>query len=147
MSINAEGRTISGRIESEEAGIRLSIYAEMRKSGADPSGFLDILCSAVEREVWTKLRGKEGNALTFRQFIEAPYPVGVGSTVDAVSKLVRLSHRYEAGSPERAARLAAMREKVRILVEGEREERAAFWQTIAAQLATHPAEGADEAKP
>jgi len=32
--------------------------------------------------------------------------------VDAVSKLVRLSHRYEAGSPERAAKLAAMREKV-----------------------------------
>jgi len=82
MSIDAEPRTISGRIASEEEGIRLSIYAEMRTSGADPSGFLDILCSAVAREVWTKLRDKDNNALTFRQFIEAPYPVGVGSTVD-----------------------------------------------------------------
>jgi len=39
--------------------------------------------------------------------------------VDAVSKLVRLSHRYEAGSPERAAKLATMREKVQLLIEGE----------------------------
>jgi len=62
---------------------------------------------------------KAGLPLTFRQFIEAPYPVGVGSTVDAVSKLVRLSHRYEAGSPERAAKLAVMREKVRVLTEKE----------------------------
>ena len=57
--------------------------------------------------------------MTFRQFIEAPYPVGVGSTVDAVSKLVRLSHRYEAGSPERAAKLATMRYRVRTLIEGD----------------------------
>ena len=121
MSIDAEPRTISGRTKSEEEGIRLSIYAEIRTSGADPSGFLDILCTAVEREIWTKLRGKDGYPLTFRQFIEAPYPVGVGSTVDAVSKLVRLSHRYEAGSPERAARLATMREKVRGLADGEKE--------------------------
>lgn len=119
MSRDVEPRTISSRINSEEEGIRLSIYAEIRTSGADPSGFLDILCSAVEREVWTKLRDKDGEPLTFRQFIEAPYPVGVGSTVDAVSKLVRMSHRYEAGSPERAAKLATMREKVRTLVEGE----------------------------
>ncbi len=64
-------------------------------------------------------RDKDGRALTFRQFIEAPYPVGVGSTVDAVSKLVRLSHRYEAGSPERAKKLATMREKVQLLIEDE----------------------------
>ena len=114
--IHGTGRTIGSRINSEEEGIRLSIYAEIRTSGADPSGFLDILCSAVEREVWTKLRDKDGNALTFRQFIEAPYPVGVGSTVDAVAKLVRLSHRYEAGSPERAAKLATMRRAVDDLV-------------------------------
>ncbi len=118
MDSDVQPRTISGRTKSEEEGIRLSIYAEIRTSGADPSGFLDILCSAVEREVWTKLRDKDGNALTFRQFIEAPYPIGVGSTVDAVSKLVRLSHRYEAGSPERAAKLAAMREKVQLLIDG-----------------------------
>ncbi len=40
----------------------------------------------------------------------------------AVSKLVRLSHRYEAGSPERAAKMAVMREKVRTLIEGDAPE-------------------------
>lgn len=105
MESERQPRTISGRTKSEEEGIRLGIYAEMRTSGADLSLFLDMLCNAVEREVWTKLRDKDGNPLTFRQFIEAPYPVGVGKTVDAVAKLVRLSHRYETGSPERAAKL------------------------------------------
>ncbi len=57
--------------------------------------------------------------MTFRGFIEAPYPIGVGSTIEKVSSLVGLSHRYEAGSPERAARLAAMREKVRFLIDAD----------------------------
>ena len=37
---------------------------------------------------------------------------GAGASVETVAKLVRLSHRYEAGSTERATRLAAMRTKV-----------------------------------
>jgi len=42
--------------------------------------------------------------------------------VDAVSKLVRLSHRYEAGSGERAAKLATMREKVQLLIDRQAPE-------------------------
>jgi len=104
-------RTISGRIESKEAGVRLSIYAAIRTSGADVTGFLDILAHAVNNEIWKNLQDKAGNELTFRQFIEAPYPVGVGSSVEEIKKIALLKSRHER-NPETAAKLASMRRAV-----------------------------------
>ena len=58
---------------------------------------------------------KAGRPLTFRQFIEAPYPVGVGSTLEQIKKIVALQSRNEA-HPETAAKLASMRRAVDDLV-------------------------------
>jgi len=120
MSIDAEPRTISSRTTSPEEGIRLVIYADLRQAGADPSGFLEGFAFAVNNRVWEKLTDKEGLPLTFRQFIEAPYPIGVGSTLEHIKKIVALQSRNEAHH-ETAEKLASMREKVRLLVDGEKE--------------------------
>ncbi len=53
--------------------------------------------------------------LTFRQFIEAPYPVGVGSSVREIKKIVSVRSRNEA-HPETAEALASMRRAVDDLV-------------------------------
>jgi len=58
---------------------------------------------------------KAGRPLTFRQFIEAPYPVGVGSTLEQIKKIVALQSRREL-LPEVAASLTAMRETLARLV-------------------------------
>lgn len=121
MSIDAPTRTIGSRTETPEEGLRLSIYADIRKSGADVTGFLETFAHVVNNEIWKKLRDKDGNPLTFRQFIELPYPVGVGSSVEQVKKIVLLKSRHET-HPETAANLAAMRAKVRALTEEESRE-------------------------
>ncbi len=54
---------------------------------------------------------KAGLPLTFRQFIEAPYPVGVGSTLEQIKKIVALHSRREL-LPDVAESLATMRETI-----------------------------------
>ncbi len=52
-----------------------------------------------------------GSPSTFRQFIEAPYPAGVGSTLEQIKKIVALQSRREL-LPEVAESLAEMRETI-----------------------------------
>lgn len=120
MGSDGQPRTISSRTTSPEEGIRLSVYADLRQAGAEPSGFLEGFAYAVNNRVWEKLTDKNGQPLTFRQFIEAPYPVGVSSTLEQIKKIVAVKSRRE-GLPEVAASLAAMRESVRVLTEGDRQ--------------------------
>ena len=116
MSIDAAPRTISSRTTSPEERIRLDIYADLRTSGADFSGFLEGFAYAVNNRVWEKLADKAGRPLTFRQFIEAPYPVGVGSTLAKIKLIVTLQSRNEV-HPEVAEALASMRRTVNDLIE------------------------------
>ena len=113
--IHGTGRTISSRTTSPEEGIRLVIYADLRQAGADPSGFLEGFAFAVNNRVWEKLKDKADQPLTFRQVIEAPYPVGVGSTLEQIKKIVAMRSRNEA-HPETAEKLASMRRAVDDLV-------------------------------
>ncbi len=111
MISTGQPRTISSRTTSPEERIRLSIYADLRQAGADFSGFLDTFAYAVNNRVWEKLTDKAGTPLTFRQFIEAPYPVGVGSTLANIKLIITVESRNEA-QPEVAEALARMRRTV-----------------------------------
>jgi hypothetical protein len=121
MESERQPRTISSRTKTREEGIRLGIYVDLRQAGADPSGFLEGFAFAVNNRIWEKLKDKDGLPLTFRQFIEAPYPVGVGSTLEQIKKIVALQSRREL-LPDVAESLATMREKVQLLTEREAPE-------------------------
>ncbi len=63
------------------------------------------------------MQSPDGQPLTFRQFIEAPYPVGIGSDVETIRKLTRFRSRWE-GVPEERESIDQMRREIeRLLLE------------------------------
>ncbi len=109
-------RRIDNHLSHEER-VRLNLYSDARATGVDPSAFLEQLALAVQERIWERLSDEAGRPLTFRAFIDAPYPVGIGASVELVRRIVALPHRREA-LPEHAAAIQALRCDVeRLLLE------------------------------
>ncbi len=109
-------RRIDNHLSHEER-VRLNLYSDARATGVDPSAFLEQLALAVQERIWERLTDEAGRPLTFRQFLEAPYPIGIGVGVDLARRLVALPHRREA-LPEHAAAVAQLRREFeRLLLE------------------------------
>ena len=99
---------ISNADISPEERLRRLLKVELDQSGGDPSRFLTSLADAVEKEVWKRL-----GLRSLREFIEAPYPNGIGSTTENITTILKLKHRHESGVPALHERLDQMRKKVR----------------------------------
>lgn len=116
MSSIGEDRVVTNRRKSAEETVRLSLYANIRQGGADASSFLDALASAIEQQAWVKL------GMGFREFIEQPFPHGIGSTLPVLDKLARLPHHHEQHSREKREQMAVMRGELRLLIDDEQPE-------------------------
>ena len=93
---------------SPEERLRRLLKVELTQSGGDPSLVLTSLALAVERKVWERL-----GLRSLREFIEAPYPNGIGSTAENITTILKLKHRHESGDPTLHERLEQMRATVR----------------------------------
>ena len=109
-------RRLDNRLSHEER-VRLNLYSDVRAAGVDPSTFLEQLAVAVRERVWERLTDEAGQPLTFRRFLEAPYPVGIGTGVELIRKLVTLPHRREVLPAHVAAMRDLQRDLERLLLE------------------------------
>jgi len=75
-------------------------------TSTSPSRFLDLLAHAMREKVWEQ-RGQ-----TFKEFLEADYPHGVGLPETELRKIVQLKHKHEDRSAEKANEMRALREKI-----------------------------------
>ncbi len=92
---------------SPEERLRRLLKVELTQSGGDPSLVLTSLAEAVEKKVWERL-----GLRSLREFIEAPYPNGIGSTAENITTILQLKHRHESGVPALHDRLEQMRASV-----------------------------------
>jgi len=110
-------RTIGMGIGTHEERVKLNLHSDVHAQGTDPSNFLTQLAAAVKERVWERLVDERGDPLTFRRFIVAPYPTGIGSDVEMVRRLVALPHPKEQ-LPEHAAAMRELRADIeRLLLE------------------------------
>jgi len=111
-----EARQASIANQTREERLRMQLYVETQHDGGNPSQFLELLSEAVETEVWTTLTNGNGQPLTFFDFIQKPYPDGIGLTIEDLETIVKLKHKYEQKDYRKAEQMKAMRRKVRDLL-------------------------------
>jgi len=87
--------TVSIANLTKEERLRMQLYVETQHDGGNPSQLLELLAQAIEINVWEKLTNGEGNSLTFFEFVERPYPDGIGLAIDDLKTLIKLKHQYE----------------------------------------------------
>lgn len=83
------------------------LSVQFEQTGADPSQFLDALYEAVQDEVWLALGAK-----SLAEFVTAPFPKGMGASIDNVRQLVRMTHRHEQHDAALRERMATLRRDV-----------------------------------
>lgn len=94
---------------SKEELIREVLRFQLDQTGADPSGFLDALATAIELKAWEELGLPD-----LGSFIAAPYDDGgIGSSVENVRKLLSLSHRDEHHDAKTRRRMEKLRQAAR----------------------------------
>jgi hypothetical protein len=102
-------RVISNAARSHEEELRDRLRLAVRRDGGDPSSFLELLSDAVAERIWEKL----GTTRSFREFVEAPIPDGLGLDEATLSRLIAFSHHHEDKDPGLRESLAGMRRFVR----------------------------------
>ena len=101
-----------------EGRLKMQIFTESKIDGGNPSHLLELLADAVEKRIWEK------DNLTFRQFVETPYPNGIGMSTKDIQSIMSLQHRYERPDSlvqEIADKMRNLRRAVTDLIAGELE--------------------------
>lgn len=104
---------------SPAAMLNYQVAKTIERSGGNPSGVLELLETVIRERSWEKVRDGVGNLYTsFLAFAEASRDDnGLGTTKDALVKLVDVPHQLEA--TEWRERGPALRKAIRSLLAGE----------------------------
>ena len=68
--------TVSNVALSPEEDRRQRFYVQLLQGNRDVNGVLDLLAIVVERANWDRLRDANGQPLSFRAYVELPFPKG-----------------------------------------------------------------------
>lgn len=122
----------------------------LRRDGGSPGSALEGLAAIVEDETWRKVPSGPNRPepfTSFRRFVEANPPFGLGYSIKQLRALLQLAHPGE-GSTEIHARMEAMRSEVARLIAEEvpaahgqgGDRRSDGFQMSATHLKAHTAE-------
>lgn len=110
-------RVVSGHLSPEEQ-LRDRLRYAIESNGANPAALFELLAYTVETGAW---RVVDHGFTSFREFVEAPFPPGIGMPADRLRALLeKFRHPHEdppKRDPELADRLAAMRREVTRLLD------------------------------
>ncbi|MFF9011294.1 hypothetical protein ACF087_36710 [Streptomyces goshikiensis] len=94
------------------------LRTSLERNGGTPGGFLDLLMAVVEEKTWQQVPSDvnvDQPFVSFKEFIEAKPPFGLGHKPDYVLKVLQVPHPNE-GVPEIRRRMEAMRVAVRAML-------------------------------
>jgi hypothetical protein len=112
---------VGGEFTPEQRRV-LRVEQILRRDGGSPGSALEGLAAIVEEELWHKVPSKSGVLFTsFRAFVEANPPFGLGYSTKQLGALLQLQHPHEKGSAEVRERMAVMRAQVARLIKGDAE--------------------------
>lgn len=94
------------------------LRSSLERNGGTPGGFLDLLAAVVAEGTWRQVPSDvnvEEPFVSFRSFIEAKPPFGLGHKPDYVLRVLQVPHPNE-GVPEIHRRMDEMRSAVRAML-------------------------------
>lgn len=112
-------RTVALQEPSPEQARIHRVRETIHRDGATPGGALDGLAVIVKDDTWRRVAGPDGQPFaSFRAFVEAKPPFGLGIDENELRKIISLRHPHE-GSARIAKRMVAMRDQVERLLKEE----------------------------
>ncbi|MEU5858663.1 hypothetical protein ABZ799_25350 [Nocardiopsis dassonvillei] len=97
------------------------LRASLERNGGTPGGFLDLLAAVVEEGTWRQVPSDvnvDQPFVSFKEFIQAKPPFGLGHKPEYVLKVLQVPHPHE-GVPEIRQRMDRMRDAVRSMLASE----------------------------
>ena len=108
---------VSGHLSPEEQ-LRDRLHYAIESNGANPASLFELLAHTVETGAW---RVVDQGFASFREFVEAPFPPGLGMPADRLTVLLEKFRHPHEDAPKKdrqlASRLAKMRTEVRRLLD------------------------------
>jgi hypothetical protein len=109
-------RTVSMEGPSPEQTRVHRVWETLHRDGAAPGGALEGLATIVEDDTWRRVAGPDGESFrSFRAFVEARPPFGLGTDEPELRKIISLRHPHER-SAKIHERMEAMRATVKRLL-------------------------------